>query len=116
MRPECFTGVVVEWDETKTVMEVIFSKNSIINALKLGIEVNWVLEVWFIGFAEVPIYHIVDGKLSFPSIVQHIEGPLNVFEPFLVNLSLEVIDEEGVVDIFVVLREFFENDMEVLLL
>ena len=88
MRPEWVVGVVIKGNESKAIMKIILSKDTIIYPLKLYIKVYRFLEVFFVRFAQISTDHVIDGKFSFPSIVQWIEGSLNILQPFLIYLSL----------------------------
>ena len=88
MRPEWVIRVVIKGDESKAIMKIILSKDSIIYSLKFHIKINRPLEVFFVRFTQISTDHVMDRKFSFPSIIQWIEGSLNILQPFFIYLSL----------------------------
>ena len=93
MSLEGFVGIEVERDEAETVDEIIFCEDSIVNPLEFRVEVDSILEILFLRFAQKSTHHVVDGKLAFPPIVKQVKGSLYFLEPVVFHLSLEIINE-----------------------
>ena len=83
-------------------MEVILSKNSIIDALKLLIKLYSSPKAVALRFTQKSTVHIVDGKLSLSPCVKKIESVLNLLNSLLLHLSLKVIDKHRIVNLVLV--------------
>lgn len=82
---------VVEGQEPHEVIEVILSENSVINALKLTVQINGSLKCPYLASAEKTTEQVVNGELAFPAVVEIIENPPNFVGLGLVNLPLQVV-------------------------
>lgn len=69
-----------------------------------------------ICLAEESADKIRDRKLSFPSIVQHIEQTLKILDSFLFDLSLDVVNQHRIIYLFAILTEFCEDKIDMILL
>ena len=66
---EGFVGVVIEWEEAQAIMKIIFSEDSIVDALELWVQLNRMLEVFGLRLAQKPANEIIDGELSISPVV-----------------------------------------------
>lgn len=85
---EILESVIVEGEEAKKVVEVIFCECAIIDSLELRIEIDCLLELFLQISAKISRDEIIDGELSLPATVKHAESFINLNIRFFIYLPL----------------------------
>lgn len=104
----------ISWEESHEINEVILCEDSIIDSLEARVTIHSFGEWWPITLAQIPTKQVVDWKLAFSSVIQQVKSILNLFESWCLRLSLQIVNKDRIIDFLTVLRELFQDNVNML--